>query len=100
MGRFYGGRRINASGGGVRTRRRRRRSVLEHGPALRTLRVRLFHVGSAVRAGERGRLGGLTAERQRGIRTRFGKLLCTFFRNRFRGLGHATRRLGAGLSST
>src|SRR5947208_6572968 len=100
VGRFYGGRRINASGRGVRKCQRRRRSVLEYGPALRTLRVRLFHVGAAVRAGERGRLGGLAAERQRRIRARFGSLLCTFYRNRFRSLGHATRRLGAGLSGT
>src|SRR5947208_13764174 len=85
MGRFYGGRRINASGGGVRKCQRRRRSVLEYGPALRALRVRLFHVGAAVRAGERGRLGGLTAERQRGLRA----LLRILRRGLFRLLGGA-----------
>src|SRR5437764_15309044 len=89
MGRFYGGRRINASGGGVRKCQRRRRSVLEYGPALRTLRVRLFHVGAAVRAGERGRLGGLTAERQRGLRALLG-ILC---RGLLRLLGGASQRL-------
>src|SRR5437763_15862756 len=90
MGRFYGGRRINASGGGVRKCQRRRRSVLEYGPALRALRVRLFHVGAAVRAGERGRLGGLTAERQRGLRA----LLRILRRGLFRLLGGAGLRYG------
>src|SRR5438309_11803168 len=93
MGRFYGGRRINASGGGVRKCQRRRRSVLEYGPALRTLRVRLFHVGPAVRAGERGRLGGFATERQRGLRARLG-ILC---RGLFRLLGGAGQRLGPSL---
>src|SRR5438046_10475970 len=90
MGRFYGGRRINAVGGGVRKCQRRRRSVLEYGPALRALRVRLFHVGAAVRAGERGRLGGLTAERQRGLRA----LLRILRRGLFRLLGGGGRRVG------
>src|SRR5205809_6354541 len=90
MGRFYGGRRINTSAGGVRKCQRRRRSVLEYGPAFRAFRVRLFHVGAAVRAGERGRLGGLTAERQRGLRALLG-ILC---RGLFRLLGGAGQRLG------
>src|SRR5438128_10250680 len=89
MGRFYGGRRINASGGGVRKCQRRRRSVLEYGPALRALRVRLFHVGAAVRAGERGRLGGLTAERQRGLRA----LLRILRRGHFRSRGPSSERI-------
>src|SRR5256714_4629322 len=94
MGRFYGGRRINPSGGGVRKCQRRRRSVLEYGPALRTLRVRLFHVGAAVRAGERGRLGGFTAERQRGL----SALLRILRRGLFRLLGRARQRLGPSLA--
>src|SRR5438034_8419348 len=94
MGRFYGGRRINTSAGGVRKCQRRRRSVLEYGPALRTLRVRLFHVGAAVRASERGRLGGLTAERQRGLRA----LLRILRRGFFRLLGGAGQRLGPSLA--
>src|SRR5216110_1204511 len=94
MGRFYGGRRINASGGGVRKCQRRRRSVLEYGPALRALHVRLFYVGAAVRAGERGRLGGLTAERQRGLRA----LLRILRRGLFRLLGGARQRLGPSLA--
>src|SRR5437660_10846240 len=93
MGRFYGGRRINTSDGGVRKCQRRRRSVLEYGPALRALRVRLFHVGAAVCASERGRLGGLTAERQRGLRALLG-ILC---RGLLRLLGGAGQRLGPSL---
>src|SRR6266571_3217843 len=93
IGRFYGGRRINAGRGGVRKCERRRRSVLEYGPALRTLRVRLFHVGAAVRAGERGRLGGFAAERQRGLRA----LLRILRRGPFRLLGGAGQRLGPSL---
>src|SRR2546430_12008921 len=94
MGRFYGGRRINPGGGGVRKCQSRRRSVLEHGPALRALHVRLFHVGAAVRAGERGRLGGLTAERQRGLRA----LLWILRRGLFRLLGGAGQRFGPSLA--
>src|SRR5438105_4997723 len=94
MGRFYGGRRINASGGGARKCQRRMRSVLEYGPALRALRVRLFHVGAAVRAGERGRLGGLTAERQRGLRALL-RILC---RGLFRLLGGSGQRFGPSLT--
>src|SRR5205807_8350474 len=49
--------------------------------------------GPAVRAGERGRLGGFATERQRGLRARLG-ILC---RGLFRLLGGAGQRLGPSL---